>query len=79
MKILELFCGTKSFSNVAKKREHEIFTIDFNKKFRPDLCINILNFNKSMLPKKFKPDIIWCSPRFTGSYTQYSYRGNEWE
>ena len=60
MKILELFCGTKSFSNANK--EYESFTIDNNPKFKPDLCINILDFNKSMLPKGFKPDIIWASP-----------------
>ena len=44
------------------ERGHECFTIDNNKKFQPDLCIDILNFNKTMLPKGFKPDIIWASP-----------------
>ena len=46
MKILELFSGTESFSKVAKEKGHETFTIDFNPKFKPDLIIDILNFNK---------------------------------
>ena len=62
MKILELFSGTESFSKVARERGHEVFTVDNNPKFKPDLCVDILNFNKTMLPKGFKPDIIWCSP-----------------
>ena len=63
MKILELFSGTASFSNVAKERGHEVFTIDFDKSFNPDLCIDILTFDISMLPEEFKtPDIVWASP-----------------
>jgi len=63
MKILELFSGTCSFSNVCKERGHEVFTVDFDKQFNSDLCIDILNFDISMLPEEFKhPDIIWASP-----------------
>lgn len=63
MKILELFCGTKSFSKVAEGRGHQVYTVDFNKKFNPDLVCDILYFNKTMLPKEFqKPDVIWASP-----------------
>ena len=70
MKILELFSGTGSFSNVAKERGHEVFTVDFDKQFNPDLCINILDFDISMLPEEFQhPDVIWASP----PCTQYSH------
>ncbi len=63
MKVLELFCGTKSISKAFKKRGHEIFTIDFDKQFNPDLCIDLLDFDVSMLPGSFRnPDIIWASP-----------------
>jgi len=69
MRVLELFSGTESFSKVARKRGHEAFTIDNDSQFNPDLCIDILDFNISMLPNKFKkPDIIWASP----PCTQYS-------
>ena len=81
MEILELYCGTKSFSNVAKEKGHEVFTIDNNPKFKPDLCIDMLNFNKSMLPKGFKPDFIWCSPpcetfSLSGNSYYYGYPTN---
>ena len=63
MKVLELFSGTESFSKVAEERGHKVFTIDFDKQFNPDLCIDILEFNIDMLPEEFKhPDIIWASP-----------------
>jgi len=63
MKILELFCGTKSFSTVAKEQGHEVFTIDFNAKFNPDMVVDMLYFNKKMLPKEWRNlDVLWCSP-----------------
>jgi hypothetical protein len=66
MKILELFCGTKSFTKEAEKLGHECFTIDFDKQFNPNLCIDILEFDVSMLPEEFRhPDVIWASPPCT--------------
>lgn len=63
MKIIEFFCGTKSFSDIAKLYGHEVFTIDFNPKFKPDLVCDMLYFNIRLLPKEWrKPDMIWCSP-----------------
>lgn len=60
MKILELFSGTESFSKVAKKRGHDVFTVDNDPRFKPDLCIDIMKLKPSDIP--FKPDIIWASP-----------------
>lgn len=66
MKVLELFCGTKSFSKIAQKHGHETFTIDNDPQFNPDLCIDILDLELSMLPEKWKhPDFIWASPPCT--------------
>lgn len=66
MKILELFCGTKSLSKLAEELGHQTFTIDIDKQFNPDLCIDILDFDVSMLPKEFRnPDFIWASPPCT--------------
>lgn len=63
MKILELYSGTESFSKVAKANGHEVFTVDFNPKFKPDLCCDMIYFNVRMLPKEWRnPDFIWCSP-----------------
>lgn len=60
MKVLELFCGTKSISNVFKDAGHDVFTVDFDQPHNPDLCIDILNFDVSMLP--WIPDVVWASP-----------------
>jgi len=60
MKILELFSGTESFSKVARERGHVVFTVDNDKQFNPDLCIDIMELTPEMIP--FKPDIIWASP-----------------
>ncbi len=63
LKILEIYSGTKSFSNVGKKGGHDVFTVDFNQKFKPDLCCDMLYFNKRLLPRFWRdPDVIWFSP-----------------
>ena len=63
MKILEVFCGTKSFSKEAELRGHDTFTIDYNPRFKPDLCCDMLYFNKVILPKAWRaPDMVWFSP-----------------
>ena len=59
MKTLELFCGTKSFSNVAEQYGYEIFTLDNNDEFNATITIDILNFDIDMLDG-YKPDIIWA-------------------
>jgi hypothetical protein len=66
MKIIEFFCGTKSFSKEAEALKHETFTVDIDSQFNPDLCIDILDFNVNMLPEKFRnPDFVWASPPCT--------------
>lgn len=63
MKILELFCGTKSISNVFLKNNHDVFTIDIDKRFEPSWCTDILNLQAKDIIEKFgKPDVIWASP-----------------
>lgn len=63
---VELFCGTKSFSKVAKELGHETFTVDIDPKLEPDLVCNILDFKIEMLPEKFRsPNIVWASPPCT--------------
>jgi site-specific DNA-cytosine methylase len=66
MKILELFCGTKSISKAFVGGGHSAFTIDIEPHFKPDLCVDILKFDISMLPKEWQhPDVIWASPPCT--------------
>ena len=61
MKTLELFCGTKSFSKVAKEFGYETKTLDNENQFNADFTMDIMDFNVSMLGD-YKPDIIWASP-----------------
>ena len=57
MKVLDLFCGTKSFASVADEMGFETITLDFDPQFKPDICINLMKTN--CLPEV---DIIWASP-----------------
>jgi len=60
MKLLELFCGTKSISKVFKQGGAEVLTLDFDPQFNPDICEDIL---KVEIKDKF--DVVWASPPCT--------------
>ena len=74
MKILELFGGSCSFSNVAKSRGHEVFTTDYKDFENIDYVTDILSFDKSKIP--FRPDCIWASPPCT--YFSVASIGHHW-
>jgi site-specific DNA-cytosine methylase len=57
---IELFCGTKSFSKVAKRRGFGTFTVDSNSAFEPDLVADIGKLSASRL--RSRPFILWASP-----------------
>jgi hypothetical protein len=59
--ILELFCGTKSFTKAAAARGHECRTLDNDPQFKPTYRMNILDFEPSVL-EGWQPDIVWASP-----------------
>ena len=61
MKTLELFCGTKSFSKIAKEYGYETLTLDFDNTFNPDIAKDIMDFYIQDL-NGYRPDIIWASP-----------------
>ena len=64
MKVLELFAGSCSFSNVAATYGFETYTTD-HKLYETKInqIVDIFNFNINKVP--FKPDIIWASPPCT--------------
>jgi len=64
MKILELFAGTCSFSSVAERLGHTVFTTDIDPEFDVSLVKNILDLNSTDIP--FQPDVIWASPPCEG-------------
>ena len=66
VKILELFAGTCSISNTFKKRGHEVYTVDWNKKFDVDLHVDIGKLSANDIIRNFGyPDVIWASPDCT--------------
>lgn len=67
MIILDLFSGGKSLSKaLSTYKDIEIITLDFEKKYNPDICINILDNNCIQeIEKKLNGrnlDFIWASP-----------------
>ena len=74
MKVLELFAGSCSFSNVAKEYGNETFTTDYNNFDGIDYVTDILDFDYNELP--YKPDIIWASPPCT--YFSVASIGKHW-
>lgn len=64
MNTLELFSGTKSFSNVAKQLGYDTFTIDNDKSLQPDMCFDILKLTGRDLIGLV--DILWASPPCQG-------------
>jgi hypothetical protein len=74
MRLLELFCGTKSIGSEFEKRGWDVVYVDNEEKFNPTQCIDIL---------KFKPqgsfDVVWASPpctRFSVASIGSSWCGN---
>lgn len=67
MKVLELFCGTKSISNAFKCAGHEVYTVDWEKEFSPDMIADIGDLQKEDIIKLCGgiPDVIWASPDCT--------------
>ena len=67
MKVLDLFCGTKSIANAFEKRGHEVYTIDWNSEFEPTLCtdIGLLSVDDVVTLCNSRPDVIWASPDCT--------------
>lgn len=61
MKVLELFSGTKSFKKAIFKKypEAEVISLDFEKKYNPDILIDILEWDYKSIKDI---DIIWASP-----------------
>ena len=80
MRVLDLFCGTKSIANVAQELGHDVFTIDNDPQHEPDLCVDLLEAEPVWVgsPKSYicfprhnieisrgDFDMVWASPPCT--------------
>lgn len=67
MKVLDLFCGTKSIANAFEDKGHEVYTIDWNEEFKPTLSADIGTLSAQDIIELCGgvPDVIWASPDCT--------------
>ena len=67
MKVLELFCGTKSIGNAFERKGHEVYTVDWDAGFCPTLCADIGALTAEDVVRLCNgvPDVIWASPDCT--------------
>lgn len=65
MKLLELFCGTKSVGKVAETMGYdEIITLDFDPRFNATHTVDIFEWDYKQYPNDYF-DTIWASPDCT--------------
>lgn len=67
MKILDLFCGTKSITKAFAAKGHETYSVDWEAKFNPTLCADIGSLSAKDIIELCGgvPDVIWASPDCT--------------
>lgn len=64
MRLLELFCGTKSIGSVFERNGWDVVSVDNQKQFEPTYCQSVLDLDLRIdLSVKF--DVIWASPPCT--------------
>ena len=64
MKLLELFCGTKSVGDVFAKEGYDVVSLDYDKKFNATHTEDIMEWDyKQYAPDYF--DVIWAYPDCT--------------
>ena len=63
MQVLELFSGYASWSNPFKRNGDKVITLDYNCKFNPTICYDILTWDYKN--SGLQPDVIYASPECT--------------
>ena len=61
MRVLELFCGTKSLGKAFEALGADVVSLDLNPKVNPTICTNILTWEYEEYPRGHF-DVIWASP-----------------
>ena len=65
MKLLELFCGTKSVGKVAEKLDIDTVSLDILPKFNPDVCCNIMDVHWCLYVYAYYVLLYYITPCFT--------------
>jgi len=61
MRLLELFCGTKSVGKAVADTYDTIVSVDIESKFEPTHCADILQWDYTIYPPGYF-DAVWASP-----------------
>jgi len=61
MRLLELFCGTKSVGKVAEQQGYEVVSLDFEPRFNATHTIDIFDWDYKQYPVGYF-NVIWASP-----------------
>ena len=80
MQVLELFSGYASWSNPFKRNGDKVITLDYNCKFNPTICYDILTWDYKN--SGLRPDIIFASPDctyFSIARARWGYPGDKIE
>jgi len=72
--LLELFKGSGSVGEQARKMGFDTISLDFDEKFEPDILTDILKWDYKNM--NIKPDFIWASPP-CNTYSQLAYKLKE--
>lgn len=59
LQFVEFFSGSGNISKVARSFGWETTTIDIEPKYEPDICVDVMNLRRSLLPKNV--DVVWIS------------------
>lgn len=64
MKVLELFAGTRSIGKAFEAHGHQVFSVEWDKKFENiNLYADIGQLTSAEILEKFgRPDVVWASP-----------------
>lgn len=82
MRLLEIFCGTKSMGKIFEKNGWDVISIDIEKKWNPTICVDVLEwdfktFNKNYFDHiHFSPPCIYMSQVQQSWYGRYKGRGD---
>ena len=79
MRVLELFKGSGSITKYYEGTDNKVISLDFEKKYEPDICCDIMDWNYKEYPVGYF-DIIWASPECKiFSHLQYTWIGRKWK
>mgnify|MGYP003116516839 FL=1 len=82
MRLLEIFCGTKSIGKVFEKNGWDVISVDIEEKWKPTICIDVLEWDYKTFDKNyfnhihFSPPCIYMSQQQQTWYGRYKGKGN---